>query len=52
MLTQFAVRYMVDALNCAAVQVVTQLDNIGASKTYEKIGFKITDQSAWLHKWV
>lgn len=52
MLTQFAVRYMVDTLNCAAVQVVTQSDNIGASKTYEKIGFKITDQSTWLHKWV
>lgn len=51
-LTNFAVDLMINSMGCAAVQVVTQSTNIGACKTYEKIGFTPSDQSIWFHKWV
>lgn len=51
-LVSFAVNFLIESNGCAAVQVVTQSDNIGAQKTYEKIGFSVTDKSVWLHKWM
>ena len=51
-LTNFAVNLMLNTMSCASVQVVTQSDNIGACKTYEKIGFHPSDYSLWFHKWV
>ena len=51
-LSDFAVNYLINSMDCAAVQVVTQETNIGACKTYEKIGFIPSDHSIWLHKWI
>ena len=51
-LTNFAVNLMLNTMSCASVQVVTQSDNIGACKTYEKIGFHPSDYSLWFHKWI
>ena len=51
-LSDFAVNYLINSMDCAAVQVVTQETNIGACKTYEKIGFSPSDHSIWFHKWI
>jgi len=51
-LAAYAVDYMLSALNCASVDVVTQETNVNACKTYEKIGFRVSEHSTWLHRWV
>lgn len=46
------VEYMFRMLDCAAVQVVTQKNNLKACKVYNDIGFSISDESVWMHKWI
>ncbi len=36
---------------CDLMVVVTQGRNIGAVRTFESCGFKVTDTSLWFHKW-
>ena len=44
--------YMFKALNCSKVIVVTQEENAAACSAYDKIGFRISDKSIWMHKWL
>lgn len=51
-LAAYAVDILVNHLSCAAVEVVTQKNNTPACKTYERLGFKVFNNSKWLHKWI
>ena len=51
-LVSHAVNFLFESRNCAAVQVVTQKDNLSACKMYESVGFVVSDDSKWLHKWI
>lgn len=51
-LISYAVNYLFEKLDCAGVEVVTQKENIKACKSYDKIGFKISDDSVWMHNWI
>ena len=51
-LVSFGVEYMFQMFNCVAVEVVTQKNNLKACKAYNNVGFRISDESLWMHKWV
>ena len=51
-LISFAVNFLFKKLDCAGVEVVTQKENISACKAYDKIGFRISDESVWMHNWI
>lgn len=51
-LTSFGVEYMFQVLDCVAVEVVTQKNNLKACNAYNSVGFKISDESLWMHKWI
>ena len=51
-LVKFAVKSLIKEWNCASVEVVTQLENKQACRTYEKMGFHASSNSIWLHKWM
>tara|TARA_Y100000590_G_scaffold344798_1_gene394302 strand:- start:2607 stop:4271 length:1665 start_codon:yes stop_codon:yes gene_type:complete len=51
-LASHAVEHLIYNLDCASVDVVTQDYNVGACKTYERIGFKVSEKSIWMHKWI
>jgi len=51
-LAAYAVKTLLKDWGCAGVEVVTQKNNVPACRTYEKLGFKIFDNSTWMHKWI
>ena len=51
-LATYAVNFLLNEMDCAAVEVVTQQNNLSARKTYERIGFRVFNKSTWLHKWI
>ena len=51
-LAAYAVNTLLKDLGCAGVEVVTQKNNVPACRTYEKLGFKVFDNSTWMHKWI
>ena len=51
-LIAYGCNFAFENLNVAFVEVVTQEKNDYALKAYDKIGFKVSDESLWFHKWV
>lgn len=51
-LAAYAVNMLINNLGCAGVEVVTQKNNIPACRIYENLGFKVFNNSTWLHKWI